>query len=425
MKNYKLFIVLALLCTYPLRSFGQYDQEEYDAIEKNYQLQRAAMNDGMYDYVTTGSYKLEELYGPATVVDANKIEETIQEQERKAQQEQEEREKNANGQSAPAGIQFTVDKPEQANQIDYEKRRQKQLEKERQKQQKKAQDEARRQQWLEQRRAADRAAAQRALEQWQREVDRIEAEEYEKAQKEYVKNAAKVSYQTNEGRDFMYNYHIQGTEIHPSSYVASPGSHEPVTVTPQGGYTTSSIITMNGNEKVMAQTANWQYAADLERTKEIGRHVTACKDSIIVVPIGNGCGPAEGKFKQVAAKVGKYLDAAINMGYYNPAVLYNPSSVFKLVEEADRLDNVCSTVHDPGYVNALTTQDKNNAEDSLKMYGGRIMSFFTRHFGYDSWVDAAAAGAESKTLAVKNPEIKFDPNKQLLKKVRVCGTIKF
>ena len=412
MKIYKLFIVLSVIFSYPLIALGQYDQEEYEAIEKNYQLQRAAMNDGMYDYVTTGSYKLEELYGPAIVVDANKIEETIQEQERKAQQEQEELEKNANSQSTPAGIQFTVDKPAQAKADDDEKRRQIQLEKERQIQQKKAQDEARHQQWLEQRRAADRAAAQRALEQWQREVDRIKAEEYERAQKEYVKNAAKVSYQTNEGSDFMYNYHIQGTEIHPSSYVASPSSHEPVTVTPQGGYTTSSIITLNGNEKVMAQTANWQHAADLERTKEIGRPVTACEYVVEIVPIANGAGPANNETQQKLAKVGLYLDAVINV-----TLNHEKKSV---VHEMVRLEEAANK-HDYGYHNAKSGVGKLNTDIDFFVQGGHIMSVFTTFCGWGAWADAQDEKLQSVIISQKNPDVKFNPNTHVLKKVRKCG----
>lgn len=424
----RIISVIVLLMFPTSMIWGQNDDDEY-WIERNNQLVRSMQNDGMFKYVMGEDY--EDLYGPRKKIDMSQIKRTIlekqQEQERlereqqrqqqaqqvqknqQVQQQTAQEQQNRVRQQQSGGIQFVVDpprsQPKRSSSSAVAAQRQRENE------QKEARERARR----EQRKRENEKKRQLAIEKLRREQEererrnrKIEAEEREKSQNEYQHHAAQVDYQVNEGRDFMYNYQVQGTEIHESSYIPSTVSNEPISIAPKGGYGGKSTITLTGNEKVTTQMEEWQYSADFARTTPI----PPCKDTIEVVPIGNGCGPAEGKFEQVAAKVGVYLDAMKN-------VAGHPLSR-SLKGEIERLENVCSFVHDPGYVKAKNPQEKEEADDALGSAGGQIMAFFTKKLGGRAWHDSQEAARISRSAAEEHPEIKFDPNTQLLKRYRIC-----
>ena len=418
----RIFILMLLTTCSFVWAWGQYDDEQ-EAMYRNARLQHAAQNDGMYEYVMTGHYS--DLYGPAKKVDMSQIERKIREQQRvqeqqRQQQAQQEKQNNQNGQRVKTiqsgGISFVTDNP-------VPRRSKSQSRTAQIKQQQKARDEARHRAWQEQRRRAAEEAArqeeirrQREAERRRKEYERVRAEEAIKSQAIYEHHASQVDFQVNEGRDFMYNYRVQGTEIQESSYIPSTVSNEPVSVVPKSGYGGKSAITLTGNEKVTTQMEEWQYSADFERIKAIGRPISSCEDVIEVVPIGNGCGPAEGKVKQKLAKVGLYLDARRN-------VRKDPQKK-SIVQEMARLENVCSDIHDPGYLIAQNKYQKLAVDAMLFFNGGHIMGIATAIGGKTSWQEAQEAAKQSEALS-KEYTGEFDPSRQILRKVRKCGKDKF
>lgn len=416
MKRVFLLFLITIMFV-PVIVRGQND----DAMNRQVRLQQAAQNDGMYEYVMTGHYT--ELYGPAKKVNMSQVEERIREQQRKEEQQQmlqqqqpqQTQHNTQDGQRAKTiqsgGITFVTDEPPS--------QRSKNKSRTNANRQKKMQEEARRRAFQEQRRQETARRAEEHMRQEEerkrREYERVKAEEARKSQAEYIRHASQVDYQVNEGRDFMYNYQVQGTEIQESSYVPSTTLDEPVSIVPKGGYGQKNLITLNGDEHVTTQMEEWQNSADLARSQAISRPISACEDVIEVVPIGNGCGPANGIFEQKMARVGLFLDAARN-------VMLDPMKM-SVKEEMGRLDNVCSDIHDPGYVYAKNKWEKSFVDLLLIGEGGQIMGFATLAFGEKAWKEAQQAANQSKALE-KEYKGKFDPQKQLLRKVRKCGTDK-
>ena len=407
-------------------AYGQYESSYDDPIERQVAMQRALQNDGPYKYIKYGHYE-NNIYGPAPTLDKDKIAETIlnacpQQPEQQEQQEQqnEDNKKQVQPQRV-GGIQFSTEvdprylpQKKSAEQIQREReiaeaKQRQRFEEER----RRAAEEARRKaEWL----RREEEKLRREYERKEREYQQIHNQEAQEADAIYQRNAAKVDYNSNEGRENMYRYHVAGTERRPSEYKAAPTTIDPSSIIPQREYKTKNTTALNGNEKVMAQTKNWQASADSLRAEAKKNPEPPCVEDIEVAPIANGCGAAGAGFWQLfATKTGQLIDATLNTigGIYNPV---------GIIEEYKRLDNEAGDPHDIGYYNAKNVQDKLWTDVGFFLHGGHVMSIATTLYGWNAWYNSMGQREKSEALATTHPEISFDPNTHYLKKVRKCGS---